>query len=50
MSKNIFILSGCMATQPNVKLDKKRADDVKHYNITAELLYQSIIKYRVTNE
>jgi uncharacterized membrane-anchored protein YhcB (DUF1043 family) len=58
---NIFILSGCMGTQPNVKLDKsitsfkeyinqKRADDVKHYNIIAELLHQSIIEYRTTNE
>jgi len=57
----ILMLSGCMATQPNVKLDKsitsfkeyinqKRADDVKHYNIIAELPHQSIIEYRTTNE
>jgi hypothetical protein len=68
MHKNIIItltailmLSGCMATQPNVKLDKnitsfkeyinqKRADDVQHYNIIAELPHQSIIEYRTTNE
>ena len=57
----ILMLSGCMATQPHVKLDKsitsfkeyinqKRADDVSHYNIIAELPHQSIIEYRTTNE